>query len=127
MRHCLWIALFILPGCSTSKFNLTGVSVPVLANDAGYESAMRVPFDERAKNVLWFHGLFGETVPDVGEMVEEELAGAEAIVGFRVTQGASFHDWLITHLSLTLVRMKTVRVTGAVVSGAPEPPVDSRP
>ena len=52
---------------------------------------------------------------DVAALVREASEGHSQITGFRVVQSASFHDWLITHLSMTLVRMKTVEIEGQLV------------
>lgn len=67
------------------------------------------PFTIEAHNVLWVHGLFGHAPPDVAALV------ADRIAGFRVRQDSGFHDWLITHLSLTLVRRRTVVIEGQLV------------
>jgi hypothetical protein len=48
-------------------------------------------------------------------MLAEHAAGSDGVASLRVRQGAGFHDWLLTHLTLTLVRMKTVVVEGEVV------------
>ncbi len=114
-RFVMWTAVLVLAGCSTTHFELESLPVPILSNDAGFEGAERQPFEERRKSILWVHGLFGESVPDIASIVGERAAGADAIVDFRVAHGAVFHDWLITHLSLTLIRMKTVTIRGAVV------------
>lgn len=113
------LLLALLPSCGTTSYDLSLVPVPVLANDLGYEDVERAPFRETEKTVLWVHGLFGETVPDVGRIVRDKTEDAEAVVNFRVTRSAGFHDWLITHLSLTLVRMKTVTVEGELVRNPP--------
>ena len=38
-----------------------------------------------------------------------------AVAEFRASAQTSFHDWLVTHLTLGFVRMKTVTVTGKCV------------
>ena len=73
-----------------------------------------------AKNVLWVHGLFGQSEPDVGDVLAGALTGAEAVADFRVSQATTFHDWLVTHLTLGFVRMKTVVVEGDLVRAAPD-------
>lgn len=95
-------------------YDLSPVDVPVSAQ-AAPPGARVAPFEVRAKDVLWVHGLFGRRMPDVGSLLAEHARGAEAVAELRVRHGASFHDWLVTHLSLTLVRMKTVTIRGVLV------------
>ena len=57
-------------------------------------------------------GLAGKDQPDVGALLREHCKDSVGVSDFRVSMGASFHDWLLTHLTLGFVRMKTVRVTG---------------
>ena len=56
--------------------------------------------------------------PDVAGLVTEAAEGYDRIADFRIRQSGSFHDWLLTHLSATLVRMKTVVITGQLVRDA---------
>ena len=60
------------------------------------------------------YGLLGEKQPPVGQLVAERSSGAEAVSDFRVQSGANLWDWLGTHLSLGLVRLKTVRISGTL-------------
>jgi hypothetical protein len=97
-------------GCMSLDYDLGDVPVPVSAQSDSRAGADVENVTLEKKHVLWVHGLFGESEPDVGQMVAEASAGYSRVADFRVEHGAGFHDWLITHLSLTLVRMKTVRV-----------------
>jgi hypothetical protein len=64
------------------------------------------------KHVLWLHGLAGETQPDIAAGLLANCLPCAGIADFRVSTASSFHDWLVTHVTLGLVRMKTVTVTG---------------
>jgi hypothetical protein len=110
---CLFaLASAILPGCATTTFDLSGVSVPVRADCVVPAGAIVVPFRVEAKSILWFHGLLGERVPDVAAIVKAQAADCDEVVNFRVRHVTKFPDWLATHLSLSLVRGKTVVVEG---------------
>jgi hypothetical protein len=101
--------------CVTVDYDLSSVPVPVSAKQAEPGTAEAVPFRIEARNVLWFDGLFGRSTPDVAALVTKEARGYDRIADFRVSNETSFHQWLLTHLSLTLVRMKTVVVRGQLV------------
>ncbi|MCA8943144.1 MAG: hypothetical protein KDB80_11340, partial [Planctomycetes bacterium] len=104
----------LLAACGSLHYDLSSVPIPISAKPA--EPGAHVdPLHIESKNVLWVHGLFGQSEPDVTALVTEAAAGYDRIAGFRVVQSGSFHDWLLTHLSATLVRMKTVRIEGQLV------------
>ena len=71
--------------------------------------------------VLWAHGLFGQSEPDVAKLVSDAARGHDQIA-FRVRVSAGFHDWLLTHLTATLVRVKTVVIEGQLVKDKRPPP-----
>ena len=106
-------------GCMSLEYDLSGVPLPVSAKPADAGAASVEPFVIEARSVLWAHGLFGRSTPDVGELVrtlvEERGAGVDRIANFRVRQTSNVHQWLATHLSLTLVRMRRVVVEGQLV------------
>jgi hypothetical protein len=108
-------AAAFLTGCSSFDYDLSRVPFPVNASPApaaqGGDS-----FEIRAKNVMWCHGLFGESQPDVAALILEHCPNATSIADFRVRVGATGHDWLLTHLSLGLLRMKTVTITGTAIA-----------
>jgi hypothetical protein len=112
MQRMLVSFAFVLPlaSCGTLTYDLSDVPFPVSARPMPERDSE--PFELTGKSVLYVHGLAGKDQPDVGKMLLERCAGTPGVTDFRVTVGASFHDWLLTHLSLGLVRMKTVRVTG---------------
>ena len=111
----LAIALLLLAtSCTTLNYDLSSIPIAISAKPAP-PGAKTEAFRIEAKSVLWAHGLFGETKPDVTELVRNAAKGAQQITDFRVTTKGKFHDWLITHLSLTLVRGKTVVIEGQVV------------
>lgn len=64
---------------------------------------------------LWAHGAFGHTPPDVAALLADEARGYDRVAGLRVEQRSGFHQWLVAHLSLTLVRMRTVVIEGQLV------------
>lgn len=101
-------------GCASLDYDLSTVPLPISAKPADSSAAEVVPFTIEEKNILWVHGL-GRSQPDVAALVSEAAHGYDRIAGFRVTQGAAFHDWLVSHLSLTLVRMKSVVIEGQLV------------
>ena len=104
-------ALLLSAGCMPLRYDLASVPFPVSASPAPMDAKTEL-FESSRKSVLWVHGLLGESSTDVAELVR---IGAEPCVGvanFRVTMSASFHDWLLTHLTLGFVRIKTVTVTG---------------
>lgn len=118
------VAMFLLlavacSGCSSLEYDLSSVRVPVSAKPAGPDSGPTESFEIREKSILWVHGLFGRSTPDIAGLVTEAAANHDRVASFRVTSGAVFHDWLATHLSLTLIRMKTVVIEGELVRDAP--------
>lgn len=106
------LLLLLLAGCGALSYDLSAVPFDVSARpgagaDAGEEFTMT------GKSVLWIHGLAGKDQPDVGALLRERCGDdCSGVTDFRVAVGASFHDWLLTHLTLGLVRMKTVTVSG---------------
>jgi hypothetical protein len=107
----LTLALLLpLCSCGTLTYDLSDVPFPVSARPNN--ELKQEPFELTGKSVLWVHGLAGKDQPDVGAMLREHCRDSVGVSDFRVSMGASFHDWLLTHLSLGFVRMKTVRVTG---------------
>lgn len=100
--------------CGTLTYDLSDVPFPVSARPNPDRESEE--FELTGKSVLWVHGMAGKDQPDVGAMLREHCDGSYGVSDFRVTVGASFHDWLLTHLSLGFVRMKTVRVTGRKIT-----------
>lgn len=112
LRHCAVFAFLLSAGaCSSLRYDLASVPFAVSASPAAGGAATE-PFTITGKSVLWVHGLFGESEADVAALVQEACGPCAGVVNFRASAGASFHDWLATHLSLGLVRMKTVTITG---------------
>lgn len=111
-RHLLLLLALFAAGCSTFTYNLAGVGFPVSAKPAG-EGAATKPIELGGKTVLWLHGLGGSSQPDVAALLKEHC-GAECagVAEFRAEASTSFHDWLVTHLTLGFIRMKTVSITG---------------
>jgi hypothetical protein len=97
--------------CSSVHYDLGQLPFPVSASPVRGDAAGD-RFVLHEKHVLWVHGLAGESQPDVQGQLLANLLPCAGIADFRVSTGASFHDWLVTHLSLGFVRMKTVTVTG---------------
>jgi hypothetical protein len=83
----------------------------------GQQGEVVASFSVRKKSILWLHGLLGETVPDVAGVVAEAARGYDQVVNFRVNQAPRFGDWLATHLTLSVMRMKTVVIEGDLVRG----------
>lgn len=103
--------LLVAAGCMSLRYDLGSVPFPVSASPAPAGAATE-SFAVTDKAVLWVHGLLGETEADVAALVRDAGQDSTGIANFRVTSAASFHDWLVTHLTLGLVRMKTVTVSG---------------
>lgn len=122
LRALPLLALAVLVSCQSLRYDLDAVPVPVSAKAPGAGEGPGMPFALKEKDVLWFHGLFGRSRADVPAMVAEAAQGAESVGSLRVTMAGSFHDWLLTHLSLGLVRMKTVTVEGVAVRRAEPAP-----
>ncbi len=106
---------FLATGCVSLDYDLSSIPVPVSAKPAEPGQGEIEPFRIEVKNVLWLDGLFGHEPPDVAGLVTEKARGFDRIADFRVSQESSFHQWLLTHLSLTLVRMKTIVIRGQLV------------
>jgi hypothetical protein len=107
--------LLLTAACSSFAYDLGSVPFPVSASPAPANApAAGEPFTVTDKDVLWVHGLFGEDVPDVAALLRATCGECRCVSDFRVQVGASFHDWLATHLSLGFVRMKTVAISGTV-------------
>jgi hypothetical protein len=102
-------------GCVSLDYDLSTVPVPISAKPAAPDAGEVVPFTIEAMNVLWAHGAFGHHPPDVAALLAEEARGYDRIAGLRVEQRSGFHQWLVAHLSLTLVRMRTVVIEGQLV------------
>jgi hypothetical protein len=105
--------------CVALDYDLASVPVPISAKPAEPTAAEVVPFRIEARNVLWFDGLFGHEPPDVAALVTEQARGFDRIASLKISQDGNFHHWLLTHLSLTLVRMKKVVIEGQLVRDAP--------
>lgn len=105
------LVLGLLAGCSSLTYNLSSVPFPVsaspVAGDQRYEA-----FQIQGKSVLWVHGLFGEDQPDVAALLQASCGACAGVANFRVEVAATGHDWLLTHLTLGLVRIKTVSIRG---------------
>jgi hypothetical protein len=101
--------------CVSVDYDLSSVAVPVSAKPAEPGQGEAVPFRIEARNVLWFDGLFGRSTPDVAALVAEQARGYDRIADFKVSQETNIHQWLLTHLTLSLVRMKTVVIRGELV------------
>lgn len=110
-RHCVPITLLALGACSSLHYDLGSVPYPVSAAPAPPHTPLE-PFVATGKSVLWVHGLLGESQADVAALLREACAPCAGVANFRASSSASFHDWFLTHLTLGLVRMKTVTVSG---------------
>lgn len=108
----LLAATALLAGCSSFSYDLTSVPFPVSASPITTPGLAHESFEIQAKDTLWVHGLFGESIPDVAQLVRERCGGCEGVANFRVSVAGSFHDWLLTHLSLGFLRFKTVTIRG---------------
>ena len=102
----------LLTACLSVDYDLSGVTMPISAKPAEPGAAEVVPFRVEARQVLWFDGLFGRSTPDVAALVREAGHGYDRLASFRVSQETNIHQWLLTHLTLSLVRMKTVVIEG---------------
>jgi hypothetical protein len=108
----LFAFVALLTGCSNFSYDLASVPFPVSASPVTTAGLTHEPFELQAKDVLWVHGLLGESQPDVARMVQEGCGGCVGIANFRVSVAGSFHDWLLTHLTLGFIRPKTVTIRG---------------
>jgi hypothetical protein len=108
----------LLAGCSSLHYDLASVPFPVSASPAPPNAAAE-PFTATGKTVLWVHGLFGEDQADVAALLREACGSCEGVADFRASSAATFHDWLVTHLTLGFVRMKTTTITGRRIAKAP--------
>ena len=104
----------LLASCSSLEYDLSRLDFPVSATPAP-AGAVTEPFAIECKTALWVHGLLGESVPDVCALLQDLDPGPKGIANFRVSVGGGFHDWLLTHLSATLVRLKSVEIRGELV------------
>ena len=112
VSHVAAAALILLAGCTTLHYDLASVPFPVSASPADPKAGVAEPFTTTGKSVLWVHGLLGENQADVAALLREACGSCVGVAEFRATAAATFHDWLVTHLTLGLVRMKTITVTG---------------
>ena len=102
----------LLSACSPLRYDLGGLPFGVSASPASSGDTAGEPFAIVAKQVLWVHGLLGTKQPDVAALLRDQCAGAAGVADFRVEVAGSIWDWLGTHLSLGLVRLKTVTIRG---------------
>jgi hypothetical protein len=112
LRHAPLLAAALLAGCMNLTYSLDGLPFPVSASPLRSANAPGDRFVLGDKYVKWVFGLFGDSKPDVQGVLLEHLLPCSGIADFRVTSSASFPDWLVTHLTLGLVQMQTVTVTG---------------
>ncbi|MFK7742242.1 MAG: hypothetical protein AB8H80_18150 [Planctomycetota bacterium] len=108
------LILLALTACSAMRYDLDAVPFPVHADSGPQSADAGEAFDLKSKYVMYLHGLLEDKQPQVAALLNEHCAGAKAITDFRVDAGTSIWDWLGTHLSLGLVRLKTVRIRGRV-------------
>jgi hypothetical protein len=108
----------LLAGCTSLHYDLASVPFPVSASPAPANAAAE-PFTATGKYVLWVHGLFGEDQADVAALLRDACPSCEGVADFRASAATSFHDWLVTHLTLGFVRMKTITITGRRIAKAP--------
>jgi hypothetical protein len=114
----LVLAALLSAACANVRYDLEGLPFPVMASPAP-QGAGGEAFEHKDKYILWGYGLFGEKQPNVAGALRGSGAATAAIADFRVSASANLWDWLGTHLSLGLVRLRTVRVTGVRVPAAP--------
>lgn len=105
----------LFTACLGLDYEISSVPIPISAKPAEPDAGEVTPFEIEARNVLWLDGLFGHRAPDVASLVTERAAGYDRIADFRVSQETNIHQWLLTHLTLSLVRMKTVVISGQLV------------
>lgn len=108
----------LLAGCTSLHYDLASVPFPVSASPAP-ANAVAEPFTATGKYVLWVHGLCGEDTADVAALLRQACPSCEGVAEFRASAATSFHDWLVTHLTLGFVRMKTITITGRRIAKAP--------
>ena len=101
-----------LASCSSVTYDLATVPFPVSASPVTTPGLAHEAFELQGKSVLWVHGLCGADQPDIAALVQTACGPCEGVANFRVSVAGSFHDWLLTHLSLGFVRMKTVTIRG---------------
>lgn len=119
MKRLLLTSLVALcASCVSLDYELSSVPVSISAKPETAPGVVTEPFRIEARNVLWVHGLFGHREPDVAALVRDAAEGWDRIARFRVTQAGNVHHWLLTHLSLTLIRMKGVVIEGVLVRDA---------
>ena len=113
----LLVLLFapLAAACLSLDYDLSSVPIPVSAKPAEPGAAEVVPFRVEARQQLFLDGLFGRTTPDVAALTTEASQGYDRIARFHVKQTTNIHQWLLTHLTLSLWRMKTVVIEGELV------------
>lgn len=109
---CLVPCFALFAGCSNMHYELAELPFPVSASPLRGAPDAGDRFVLTEKHVLWVHGLFGETQPDIQGQMLANLIPCAGVADFRVSSASSFHDWLVTHLTLGFIRMKTVTVSG---------------
>jgi hypothetical protein len=102
--------LALTSACTNVRYDLGDLPFPVSASPVRGAHGDRFVLHDHY--VLWLHGLAGERQPDVAGGLLANCLPCAGIADFRVETSSSFHDWLITHLTLGFVRLKTVTVTG---------------
>ena len=115
MRLSTLLLALLAAGCVSLEYELSSVPIPISAKPADAGEGEIEPFRIEARNVLWVDGLFGRKTPDVAALVVEKARGYDRIADFKVSQETNVHQWLLTHLTLSLVRMKTVVIEGELV------------
>ena len=115
----LLFAVLLCPACSSLEYDLSRIPIPVSAKPVTGQPNLVDPLVLQSKSILWVHGLFGQSNPDFAAEIAEAAKGYDRIADFRVEVSTGFHEWLVTHITASLIRMKTVRVTGHLVKDIP--------
>ena len=115
----LLVVVLLCPACSSLEYDLSGVSIPVSAKPVTGQPKLAEPLLLKSKSILWVHGLFGQSNPDFTAEIVEAAKGYDRITDFRVEVKVGLHEWLVTHLTASLIRMKTVYITGRLVKDIP--------
>lgn len=111
LRSSLTAVLLFATSCASLPYDLAEVPFPVSASPAK-DAAAGEAFEIRQHYTMWVHGLFGESKPDVAAELTKACNPCATVTDFRVTVSAGFHEWLVTHLTLGFVRMKSVTISG---------------
>ena len=107
--------LLIMVSCATLPLDAPQVDKPISMTPkvgSDYEVQKHFSVESRA---LWVFALATLSTPDVGEIVNREASGADAVANLKITKQMTVVDWAISVLTAGVLYSETVTIEGDAV------------